>query len=150
MTAEVLDEQLQHDESFSLLASAEPVGTEISQTVDLMHRYAKLTGLSFFCVDADQGEVLAKTDANCLPILPADVRKKLPHVTQIFFVENTTGLLFYLVPLPCENELKTVAVGYVLTEPGSEPAEVVMAAAEENWSKSGLLLQLKRGRCLFG
>ena len=136
MPTEVLKEQLQHDETLSLSTSAEPLGTEISQAVDLMHRYAKLTGLSFFCVDVDRGEVLAKTDVNCLPILPAEIRKKLPQATEICFVENAAGLLFYLVPLPCGNELKAVAVGYVLRDPGSEPTEVVMAVAEENWSKT--------------
>lgn len=136
MATEELHEQLQQDETLTLSAPAEPLGTEISQAVDLMYRYAKLTGLSFFCVDTDRGEVLAKTDANCLPIFPEEIRKKLPQVTQICFVENTAGLLFYLVPLPCDNELKTVAVGYVLRDPGSEPTEVVMAAAEENWSKT--------------
>ncbi|MCH7988547.1 MAG: HD-GYP domain-containing protein [Planctomycetes bacterium] len=136
MSTEVLNEQLQQNETLSLTAPADPMGTEISQAADLMHRYAKLTGLFFFCVNADRGEVLAKTDANCLPILPAEVRKKLPQVTEICFVENASGLLFYLVPLPCDNELKTVAVGYVLRDPGSEPTEVVMAAAEENWSKT--------------
>ncbi len=136
MSTEVLNEQLQQNETLSLSAPADPMGTEISQAVDLMHRYAKLTGLSFFCVDADRGEVLAKTDANCLPILPAEIRKKLPQVTEICFLENAAGLLFSLVPLTCGNELKTVAVGYVLRDPGSKPIEVVMAAAEENWSKT--------------
>jgi HD-GYP domain-containing protein (c-di-GMP phosphodiesterase class II) len=136
MSLEVLNEKLQRDEILFPSASADPMGTEISQAVDIMHRYAKLTGLSFFCVDVERGEVLAKTDVNCLSILPAEIQKILPQVTEICFVENAAGLLFYLVPLPCDNERKTVAVGYVLRDPGSNPTELVMAAAEENWSKT--------------
>lgn len=103
-----------------------------------MRRYSELTGLSFLCVDAATGRVLAKTNADTLVLLSAEVRRELPNVEKPRLLELRSGLIYYLLPLPCVNHSPAVAAGYTIASPNAVPEELVLAAAEQNWSQPRL------------
>src|SRR5690606_9270056 len=100
--------------------------------------YAARTGLPFFCVDAATGVVLARSGRDVLPLLPADVSRRLPGLTDDCVFALPSGLLFYALPLPPIDHAATAAVGFVFARPGPMPPELVLAAAEENWPQSRL------------
>jgi HD-GYP domain-containing protein (c-di-GMP phosphodiesterase class II) len=135
MTAQLIPEQAE-----TTAAPARGAGVDRKKAfaaMSTMQRYAEISGLPMMCVDAATGVVLAKSDADLLPCLPAAVLRRLEDSKHIEVLATESGLLFYVVPLPDADRRTTVAVGYRLTT-RQAPHELVLAAAQENWSQERL------------
>jgi len=106
-------------------------------SVAWMHRYADLSGLPMLCVDKATCAVLAKSHSDFLECLPASIQQRLSGFRGIDVVETDSGLLYYMVELPCDQR-EAVCVGYLPQHADPLPPELVLAAAEENWSQNEL------------
>jgi HD-GYP domain-containing protein (c-di-GMP phosphodiesterase class II) len=118
--------------------AASPARRVAPGVVARMYRYSDLTGLGFLCVAAESGAVLAKSEPDMLPLLPAEVRQRASVVTGTWVMECPGGLLFYALPLGEGDNERTVALGFLLADPDARPSELILAAAEANWSQSRL------------
>lgn len=106
--------------------------------VQQMLLLAERTGLSFFCVDAHAGTVLAKTREDLVELLPWSVLSQLGGITSVRVIELRSGLVFYAVPLPDIDDLPVIAVGYVVNSPAECPVEMRMLGRELNWSDADI------------
>ncbi len=117
-------------------AGAVSMGTNAA--VARMHRYADISGLPMLCVDASTGVVVGKSHADLIPCLTCEILRQLSEVTDVRIVETTSGLMYYLMPLPETDRRRSVAVGYLVQKSDQLPSELVLAAAEEGWSQERL------------
>ncbi len=138
MTTELVYEQTERKSSFDAEPRSEAVDDASAAAIKRMRQYADLTHLPFLCVDATAGTVLAKSDAEGLEILPADVCEQLSSVTEPQTIHTASGLVFCALPLPDIDRSHTVAVTYVFSQSGVKPYDVVLAAAKQNWSQERL------------
>lgn len=103
-----------------------------------LRRYAELTGLTLLCVDASTGVVLGATESDALEFLPSDVQSRLPSARQPAVLSLRDGLSAVLLPLSETDGATAVAVGYAFADSAKHPPELVLAAAEQNWSQARL------------
>jgi HD-GYP domain-containing protein (c-di-GMP phosphodiesterase class II) len=107
-------------------------------SLERVRQYAELASLPFMLVDVSTGVVLGGSSGELLPVLPAEVQKRLKRVTDVSLLELASGLVFYIVPLPETDGGRTAGVGYVLANAGIRPNDIVLAAVEQNWSQQRL------------
>ncbi|MGE3315132.1 MAG: HD-GYP domain-containing protein [Planctomycetaceae bacterium] len=119
-------------------APARHVPEHLEPAVARMHRYSELTGLSLLCVDSRTGVVLAKTDSDGLEFLPAEVQTRIATVRTPVVMPLSRGITVALMPLGDLDAAELVAVGYSFADPANHPPELVLAAAERQWSQARL------------
>lgn len=103
-----------------------------------MNRYAALTGLSMFCVDATTGQILGQSEEDALVFLPTEALARLANVDDVALFEFESGLLFYALSLPKVEGRPTAAIGYALSRDDAKPHDLVLAAVEHDWSQAEL------------
>jgi len=103
-----------------------------------MFALSETTGLPFYCVEAHSGAVIAKSDDSVVALLPWMVQSQLAGTQSLRIVELSSGLIFYVVPLPAIDDVPTVGLGYVLTTGGECPEEVRQLADELQWDDDEL------------
>lgn len=108
--------------------------TRAAAAIERMRRCAEASGLPMFCVEISTGVVLANSSPDFVTWMPVEVSRLLAKVRDVEVIEHSAGALFYLIPLPEADRVRTVAIGYVLT--GSQPpAGLVLAAAQNDWTQ---------------
>ncbi len=106
--------------------------------IQQMEDYARATSLPFLCVDLQSGTILGKTADDFLALLPATVFDQIQATSGARVIQLPSGLAYYALPLPEADGVETVAVGYVLSQTDACPSDVIMAAAEDEWSQGRL------------
>lgn len=101
--------------------------------IQQMVRFHESTALSLMCVDAGSGVVLATTDEDFVPMLPADVFSQLVDGPLPKVIDAKCGLTFYAVPLADLDDLPTLGIGYVLNHVGRASEELLACAGELGW-----------------
>ena len=99
---------------------------------------AKLTGLRLLVIDIETHEVLGKTDPTTLEVLPEKIKRHLRRIDSVWVVEQTSGLVFYAIPLPQAFGKVTLGIGYVLSNSDARPHAITLAAAQRDWSQQRL------------
>ena len=97
---------------------------------------ASLTGLPLFCCDSSTGEVLTHPEMSRVPVPPVAGQTQIAPGKQFAVVESESGVLQYALRLPTTDGSSLVAMGYALSSANVQPVEVVMAAAESDWSQA--------------
>jgi HD-GYP domain-containing protein (c-di-GMP phosphodiesterase class II) len=112
--------------------------TESHQALRQLRSYADDLGLPLHCVDANSGRTLGRSHAECLEYLPRDLLHQLreSHSPQVW--PQSPDFALVSIPLPQENNERLVAIGCVLSHPGARPYDLVLAAANQNWSQAKL------------
>jgi|GEM_PF-2243382 hypothetical protein len=95
-----------------------------------------LTGLPMFCRDSSTGEVLTHPELSCVPVPPLAGQPLIAPGKQFAVDELESGVLQYALRLPTTDGSSLVAMGHVLSSADVQPVEVVMAAAESDWSQA--------------
>lgn len=138
MTTELAQQLVDHQSNFGPELGILEAEDVTAAAVKQMRFFADRTGLPFMCVDSATGTVHVSSDVNGLTLLPEQVRDELPLVTELRSIETASGLWFHALPLPDVDGGKTVAVTYLLPHGDVRPHDVVLAAAERNWSQEQL------------
>lgn len=102
-----------------------------------------LTGLPMSCLDPSTGEVLSHPDMSHVPVPRPAEQTQIARGKQFAVVESESGVLQYALRLPKTDGASLVAMGYALTSADVQPVEIVMAAAENDWSQADLDAWLK-------
>lgn len=110
---------------------------ETSLAADLA-RLAELMGVPVVCYDLRLGRIVDQTNECLLPVLPAELLWNCVQTGEPGIVSMSSGLVCFAMPLPGSDPATHVAVGYLLSNPGLRPADLVLAAAERGWSQSEL------------
>ncbi|MBI5759412.1 MAG: HD-GYP domain-containing protein [Planctomycetales bacterium] len=100
--------------------------------------YADDLGMPLFCVDVNSGRILGRSHAECLEYLPRDLLQKLRESHTPLVWPQSSDFALLSIPLSQENNERLVAIGYVLSHPGAQPYDLVVAAANQNWSQAKL------------
>ncbi|MAG92930.1 MAG: HD family phosphohydrolase [Planctomycetaceae bacterium] len=119
----------------SALATSLP---ESIPAVQRMRQLASLTTLPFMCVDGGSGDVLFRQEELALGLMPEAIRERLDEFDVPQVVVLDSGLMFYGTRLPSHEGRGLLAIGYMLSEPGARPQDVVIGAAEAGWSNERL------------
>ncbi len=106
----------------------------------LMRQYAELTGVPLFCVEAPSGRILARSEDQTLELITLEIRRMLGQREFQFqqVIERPGGLLVFSLPLPDVEGTPVFAAGYALANRQSAQMQVVLAAAEQNWSQKAV------------
>jgi hypothetical protein len=102
--------------------------------LDRLRRLSSLLGLPLAAFDPESGEEIGATDGDLLVIVPDGLPQHCGRTRETQFQVTSAGLAFVAIPLSVSFQPDLVAVGYVLTAPGSRPADLVVAAADRGWS----------------
>jgi len=102
-----------------------------------------LTGLPMSCLDPSTGEVHSHPDMSRVPVPRLGEQTQIARGQQFAVAESESGVLQYALRLPTTNGSNLVAMGYALSSPDVQLVEVVMAAAENDWSQADLNAWLK-------
>ena len=121
----------QFDSSSTLILKADPARERL---LDL----AKLTSLPFFIVDVDTFEILEHTELLPLQAIPEKIRRHLKRINSVWVVEQTTGLIYYAVPMPSMGGRNVLAMGCALSRTDARPNDITISAAQMNWSQRQL------------
>lgn len=97
-----------------------------------------LTGLPMVCIDQLTGRLLGHPAATQVAAPYANVPVEVSRKRQIDIVEIEPGVLQYALLLPPLPNLRPVALGYALTSTPQQPLELVLAAAQNDWSQADL------------
>ncbi|MBT4864693.1 MAG: HD-GYP domain-containing protein [Planctomycetaceae bacterium] len=89
-----------------------------------------------FCCDSSTGEVLAHPEMTRVPVPPLAGQAPIASGEQFAVTEPESGVLQYALRLPTTDGSCLVAMGYALSSSDVQPVEVVMAAAESDWSQA--------------
>lgn len=93
-------------------------------------QYSQWTRLPLFCVDAETGVVLSRSDEHVLPILPDTILDRLPSVRKLEVVELNAEIVFCLFAMTPIDDRLVVGVGYAGLQRGICPDVARLAAAE--------------------
>jgi len=121
----------QFDSSSTLILKADPARARLLEL-------AKLTSLPFFIVDVDTFEILEHTEIMPLQMIPEKIKRHLKRVNSVWVVEQTTGLIYYAVPMPKMGERRVVAMGCALSRADARSNDITISAAQMNWSQKQL------------
>jgi hypothetical protein len=110
---------------------------ETSPAPDLSH-VADMLGVPVVCYDLRSGRITDMTQDNILPVVPADLLWHCMQTGEPRVVLLSSGLVSFALPLPAAEPAIHAAVGYLLSQPGLRPADLVLAAAERGWSQPEL------------
>ncbi|MGH7127768.1 MAG: hypothetical protein ACREJB_14395 [Planctomycetaceae bacterium] len=116
----------------------------VQPALSQMQRYAELTGLGFLCVDPASLAVYGAAGPSLVPYIPEDLPQRLGDPSQPQTVEYASGLTYYSLPLPVVERRRLIAAGYLLSQAGCQPSELVLAAVEQDWSERRLKWWLLR------
>jgi len=108
-----------------------PLALELARLADLM-------GVAVMCYDLRSGRIVARTADDLLPVVPPELMWHCVQTGESRVVLLSSGLVCFAVPLPGSDSAAHVAVGYLLSQPGLRPADLVLAAAERGWSQAEL------------
>ena len=106
--------------------------------IQRMRQFTLATGLSFLCVHAESGTVLAQTDEDFIAVLPRPVALQLSAVRGPRVWELASGFVFYALPLPDLDGMPSVALGYVLNHGGRVTDGLRVVGDERGWSPDQL------------
>jgi hypothetical protein len=110
---------------------------ETSTTPDL-DQLAEMLGTNVMCFDLRHGRLVAGTDQSLPAIVPSELMWHCVQSAESQVQVSKSGLVCFALPFPAVDSGSQVAVGYVLSQAGARPEELVLAAAEQGWSPSQL------------
>jgi HD-GYP domain-containing protein (c-di-GMP phosphodiesterase class II) len=110
----------------------------VEPALQAMLQYSELIDLPMMCVDVETGLPVAKSEHEVVPFVPPEVRQRLQTVNDVSIFDLPSGLLFFVVPLPDLGGSPMAGVGYVFSRAHARPHDLILAAAENNWSQTRL------------
>ncbi|MDA0832642.1 MAG: HD-GYP domain-containing protein [Planctomycetota bacterium] len=97
-------------------------------------QYSQWTRLPFFCVDAETGIVISRSNDEVIPVLPEVIHARLTDIRKLEVVELNSEIVLSLFPMTPIDERPVVGVAYARTACESCPAALSLAAAEYDLS----------------
>lgn len=118
-------------------AAAAPIDSLLDAgEFDRLQRLSTLIGIPLMACDPRQGTILTETGIELRPAVPLALVRQSARVRQPQTLVSDSGLAYFAIPLSAATEGAPIALGHVLTGRGQRPADLVLAAAQRNWSSA--------------
>lgn len=115
-----------------------PSWSEWTSVLQELHSYSEALGLPLFGVETFSGRIVGSSCSDCLTFIPHDVLAQLGESPTPRVWPQSSDLTYVTIPLSSGMDLPLVAVGCVLGHSAARPHDLVLAAAEQNWSQAQL------------
>ncbi|QDU80828.1 Cyclic di-GMP phosphodiesterase response regulator RpfG [Polystyrenella longa] len=108
----------------------------IEQCGQRLKELKSCTGIPFFAWDIRHGKSISRAGSSSRALIPECLLSELKETQEARKVQLNIDIWAILVPLVVDGFFAGVAVGYVCAHESTRPADLVIAAAIQNWPEN--------------